>query len=87
MRHPNIEEMKEILREAGPFIKMVTIAPELPGGIEMVEFLKEKGIVVSIAHSDATYEEAKDAFAKGASHVPTALMVCAPFIIEILAFL
>lgn len=69
LRHPDLEEMKEILRDAGSLVKMVTIAPELPGGLEMVEFLKEQGIIVSIAHSDATYEEAKEAFAKGASHV------------------
>lgn len=69
LRHPNMEEMEIILKEAGSLIKMVTIAPELPGGIEMVEFLKEKGIIVSIAHSDATYEEAKNAFSKGASHI------------------
>jgi len=69
LRHPNLDEMKEILSEAGDLVKMVTIAPELPGGIEMVEFLKEKGIIVAIAHSDATYEEAKEAFSKGASHV------------------
>jgi len=69
LRHPNVDEMKEILSEAGDLVKMVTIAPELPGGIEMVEFLKEQGIIVAIAHSDATYEEAKDAFSKGASHV------------------
>src|SRR5699024_12796479 len=48
---------------------MVTTAPELPGGMEMVEFLKEQGIVVAIAHSNATYEEAKQAFQKGASHI------------------
>ncbi|MGY0694095.1 N-acetylglucosamine-6-phosphate deacetylase [Virgibacillus sp. FSP13] len=69
LRHPNIEEMEEILKETGSLVKMVTIAPELPGGMEMVEFLKERGIIVSIAHSDATYEEAKEAFSKGASHV------------------
>jgi len=69
LRHPNIEEMKEILQEAESLIKMVTIAPELPGGMEMIEFLKEQNIIVSIAHSDATYEEAKKAFAIGASHV------------------
>jgi len=69
LRHPNIDEMKEILTEAGDLVKMVTIAPELPGGIEMVEFLKDRGIIVAIAHSDATYEEAKEAFSKGASHV------------------
>lgn len=69
LRHPNIDEMKQILDEAGSLIKMVTIAPELPGGMEMVKFLKEKGIIVALAHSDATYEEAKEAFSKGASHV------------------
>lgn len=69
LRHPNIEEMQAILKEAGSLIKMVTIAPELPGGLEMVQFLKDQGIIVSLAHSDATYEEAKQAFATGASHV------------------
>ncbi|MRH41179.1 N-acetylglucosamine-6-phosphate deacetylase [Aquibacillus halophilus] len=69
LRHPNKEEMKQILKEADGLIKMVTIAPELPGGMEMVHFLKEQGIVVSLAHSDATYDQAKEAFATGASHV------------------
>lgn len=69
LRHPNMDEMKQILDEAGSLIKMVTIAPELPGGMEMVEFLKKRGIIVALAHSDATYEEAKEAFSKGASHV------------------
>lgn len=69
LRHPDMDEMKKILHEAGDLIKMVTIAPELPGGIEMVEYLKSQGIVVSIAHSNATYDEAKVAFKKGASHI------------------
>ncbi|WP_307786941.1 N-acetylglucosamine-6-phosphate deacetylase [Pseudogracilibacillus auburnensis] len=69
LRHPNMDEMKQILNQAGDLIKMVTIAPELPGGIEMVQFLKEQGIIVALAHSDATYEEAKEAFSQGASHV------------------
>lgn len=69
LRHPNVEEMKDILSEAGDLVKMVTVAPELTGGIEMVEYLKKQGIIVAIAHSDATYEEAKEAFSKGASHV------------------
>ncbi|WP_433921431.1 N-acetylglucosamine-6-phosphate deacetylase [Paenibacillus taichungensis] len=69
LRHPNIEEMKIIFQEAESLIKMVTIAPELPGGMELISFLKERGVVIAIAHSDATYEEAKQAFASGASHV------------------
>lgn len=69
LRHPNLDEMNLIFQEAGSLIKMVTIAPELPGGMELISFLKEKGVVIAIAHSDATYEEAKQAFASGASHV------------------
>ncbi|MEK4979153.1 N-acetylglucosamine-6-phosphate deacetylase [Bacillus sp. FSL K6-6540] len=69
LRHPNLEEMKLIFQEAGSLIKMVTIAPELPGGLELISFLKEQGVVIAVAHSDATYEEAKLAFTAGASHV------------------
>ncbi|MBW7460536.1 amidohydrolase family protein, partial [Paenibacillus sepulcri] len=69
LRHPDLDEMKAILQNAGSLIRMVTLAPELPGGLEMVAFLKARGIIVSVAHSDATYEEAKQAFQSGASHV------------------
>lgn len=69
LRHPDLKEMKKIFDEADGLIKMVTIAPELPGGIELIDFLKKRGVVVAIAHSNATYEEAQDAFEKGASHI------------------
>lgn len=55
--------------EADGLIKMVTIAPELPGGIELIDFLKKRGVVVAIAHSNATYEEAQNAFEQGATHI------------------
>ncbi|TYP71062.1 N-acetylglucosamine-6-phosphate deacetylase [Paenibacillus methanolicus] len=69
LRHPDMNEMKQIFQEAGELIKMVTIAPELPGAMELIQFLKERGVVIAVAHSDATYEEAKEAFQAGASHV------------------
>lgn len=69
LRHPNLEEMEHILNQSGFMIRMVTLAPELPGGMEMIEFLKNREIIAAIAHSDATYEEAVQAFRIGASHV------------------
>ncbi|GAA3411257.1 N-acetylglucosamine-6-phosphate deacetylase [Paenibacillus hodogayensis] len=69
LRHPDIAEMERILQEAGPLVKMVTLAPELPNGMELLAYLVEKGIIVALAHSDATYEEASRAFQAGASHV------------------
>ncbi|MGO4344037.1 N-acetylglucosamine-6-phosphate deacetylase [Paenibacillus sp. MCAF9] len=69
LRHPDLGEMKRIFEEADGLIKMVTIAPELPGGMELLSYLKEMGVIIAVAHSDATYEEAKLAFDAGASHV------------------
>jgi N-acetylglucosamine-6-phosphate deacetylase len=69
LRHPDLEEMKLILQKSGSLIRMVTLAPELSGGLDMIGYLKDRGIIVSVAHSDATYEEAKQAFQCGASHV------------------
>lgn len=69
LRNPDMEEMRCILELGQGSIKMVTLAPELPGGMEMIAFLKEHGVVTAIAHSDSTYEQAKHAFALGATHV------------------
>lgn len=68
-REPSIKEMESLIDQADSLIKMVTIAPELKGGINLVKYLSDKEVIVAIAHSDATYEEAKQAFQEGASHV------------------
>ncbi|WP_322545811.1 hypothetical protein [Clostridium perfringens] len=69
LTHPNLEEMDIIFKEAGDLIKMVTIAPELPGGIELIHYLRNRNVVVAIAHSTATYEEARKAFKEGVYHL------------------
>ncbi|KAF1932890.1 carbohydrate esterase family 9 protein [Didymella exigua CBS 183.55] len=50
-------------------IKLVTLAPELPGAISCIHALVESGIRVSIGHSEATYEEAKSSVKAGASMI------------------
>ncbi|NRF92400.1 N-acetylglucosamine-6-phosphate deacetylase [Paenibacillus frigoriresistens] len=69
LRHPDITEMERVVEQSGSLLKMVTIAPELPGGMELVTYLRGRGIIVAIAHSDATYDEATEAFRLGASHI------------------
>jgi N-acetylglucosamine-6-phosphate deacetylase len=56
------------LCDAGP-VRMVTLAPELPGGLELVESLSERGIIVSCGHSDADAQTAHRAFDRGARAV------------------
>ncbi|MBC1523649.1 N-acetylglucosamine-6-phosphate deacetylase [Listeria booriae] len=69
LRHPDLDEMKEIMKHADGLIKMVTIAPELPGAKEMIAYLKSQDIVVAAGHTNATYEEAIDAFDRGVTHI------------------
>ena len=49
-------------------VGIVTVAPELPGGLELVRWLSRLGIRVSLGHSGATYDEAKAAIDAGARH-------------------
>ena len=62
---------EDILREiedAAPDVGVVTLAPELDGGLELVRWLSERGHRVSLGHSGATCEEALAAMAAGARH-------------------
>ena len=64
---PNIDMFDRLFELSGGNIKLVDIAPELPGALEFIE-KESKKCVVSIAHTCATYEEAKAAYAHGATH-------------------
>lgn len=64
IRDPDPEEYKEILA-ATNIIKRWSAAPELKGAIEFGKYITTKGILAAIAHTDAIYEEALDAFENG----------------------
>ncbi|WP_455662005.1 N-acetylglucosamine-6-phosphate deacetylase [Pradoshia sp.] len=65
--NPDIELFKKWYEVSGHTIKQVTFAPEEPGGKELVELLVQEGIIPSIGHTGATYQEATEAIALGAS--------------------
>ncbi|MES2652508.1 MAG: N-acetylglucosamine-6-phosphate deacetylase [Bacteroidota bacterium] len=75
IRNPDIEEYKEVIAQ-GDVIKRWSVAPELPGAIEMGKYLKANGIIAAIAHTDAIYEEVVDAVENGyslATHLYSAM--------------
>jgi len=48
---------------------MMTIAPELPGSLQIIERLVDSNVIASFGHSNATYEQTLDGFNAGISHV------------------
>lgn len=64
-------DASEILAEverAAPDVGIVTLAPELDGSLELIEWLAARGHRVSLGHSGATYDEALAAISAGARH-------------------
>ena len=56
------------LLDAGP-VRLMTLAPELPGALDLIGLLHVRGVTVSLGHSDATSAEANAAFDRGARTV------------------
>ncbi|GAA0318279.1 N-acetylglucosamine-6-phosphate deacetylase [Bacillus carboniphilus] len=68
IQDPNIELFEKWRGLSDDCIKLVTLAPERENGYAFIEYLAQNGIIASIGHSDATYDEVKEAIAKGLSH-------------------
>jgi len=72
------EALLERLVGAGP-VRLVTLAPELPGAERLVELLRSHGITISCGHSNATAEEANAAFDRGIRTVTHLFNAMRPF--------
>ena len=64
---PSVEMLETWQKKSGHFIKKIALAPERKGAAEFIEFAVNDQVTVALAHSDATYDEAKQAVEKGAS--------------------
>ncbi|UNU26168.1 N-acetylglucosamine-6-phosphate deacetylase [Microcoleus vaginatus] len=64
-----IENVKQVLGDCADIVKIITLAPELDSTGEAISYLQSLGISVSLGHSQATAEQAKQAFERGASMV------------------
>ncbi len=57
LRSGNLSEIDEVISAADDFIAMVTVAPEIPGGLELIKYLSSKKIISAIGHTNATYAQ------------------------------
>jgi N-acetylglucosamine-6-phosphate deacetylase len=67
LRDPSLDELTALLKLGEGAVRMVTIAPELPGALEAIGFLRDNGVLAAVGHTDATYELALAGVAAGAT--------------------
>lgn len=66
---PDPQDLERHLGENLSALKVVTLAPEMPGAHDLIRFLSNQSVTVSIGHTDATYTEVAAAIDLGARHV------------------
>jgi N-acetylglucosamine-6-phosphate deacetylase len=66
LRAPAMAWIDRLLDEFPGLIRLVTLAPELDGALEVIDDLRQRGVVVAVGHTDATYDQAMAAFRRGA---------------------
>ncbi|MBW0016258.1 MAG: N-acetylglucosamine-6-phosphate deacetylase [Mycobacterium sp.] len=67
MRVPDPTEIDAVLAAGNGAIRMVTLAPELPGADAAIRRFIDAGVIVAVGHTDATYEQTRQAIAAGAT--------------------
>ncbi len=68
--------LKELIEGFEDIVKIMTIAPEIKGAAGLIKKMSDRGIIVSMGHSDATYADAEAGFnagAKGITHIFNAM--------------
>lgn len=68
IRNPGLELLDRISDAARGKLRMITLAPELPGAVDVIRAAVSRGITVSIGHTDADVADVMAAMEAGASH-------------------
>ena len=65
---PSPQALERFWQASAGNIRMMTIAPELPGATETIRYARSLGVHSSLGHSNATYQEAQSGISAGADH-------------------
>ena len=66
---PSVENFEKLTGEDAGIVRLITLAPELPGAEEFIRWAAGKGIVCSAGHTDASYEQMEQAAQWGVTQV------------------
>jgi len=69
MRPPSVAEFNAVQRACGGLVRLVTVAPELPGALAFIAAVRQRGVRVALGHSEASAAQVDDAIAAGATQV------------------
>jgi N-acetylglucosamine-6-phosphate deacetylase len=76
---PSPEFLSMLLKESRGLGRILTLAPELPRAMEIISAARQAGLVVSLGHTDANYEQARAAIEAGAAHAAHVYNAMRPF--------
>jgi N-acetylglucosamine-6-phosphate deacetylase len=62
---PDAQTVERLLQASAGTLRLMTVAPELPGALELIVKLVEHGAIASVGHSDASYDQVRAAVAAG----------------------
>jgi len=79
LRPPDVGELLAHVRTTQGRLRIIALAPELTGARELIAAARDQGLVVSIGHSDATYEEALEAISLGVTQATHCFNAMRPF--------
>lgn len=79
LQKPSIEILERFMKAADGLVRIVTIAPELPGALKLIEYAAAHGIIAAMGHTNATYDEARAGIQAGARHCVHTYNAMRPF--------
>jgi N-acetylglucosamine-6-phosphate deacetylase len=80
LRIPDEGETERILDLSRGYLKLITLAPELPGATAMIRRLLDSGVTVAMGHTDIDYEQAREAIDLGVTHLTHCFNAMRPFL-------
>ena len=76
---PSVEILEKLLKAADGLVRILTIAPEMPGAMDLIGAAVAAKVTVGLGHTDANYEQARAAIQAGARHAVHMYNAMRPF--------